>query len=355
MASGLGTSPHSSSDAQLPPLRSVRILDQVRERIRSLHYSRRTEDAHVHWCRAFIRFHGIRHPAEMGVEEVEAFLTWLANERGVAISTHRQALSALLFLYAKVLRVDLPRLDEIGRPRTRKRIPVILTRSELTSIILMLSGEHRLMAPLLYGTGMRISEALALRVKDLDFEHGAVVVRSGKGDKDRVVMLPRSLEPALRDQLRKARVLWSADLAAGKGGVYMPDALDRKYPRAGASWSWFWVFPQAAHSVDPRTGIVRRHHAYDQTLQRAFKRAVHSAGVTKPATPHSLRHAFATHLLQAGYDIRTVQDLLGHRDVSTTMIYTHVFRLGGGGVRIPVDSLELGDDGGRVGMERGAH
>lgn len=352
MASGLRTSPHSSSDAQLPPLRSVRILDQVRERIRSLHYSRRTEDAYVHWCRAFIRFHGIRHPAEMGAEEVEAFLT---NERGVAISTHRQALSALLFLYAKVLRADLPRLDEIGRPRTRKRIPVILTRSELTSIILMLSGEHRLMAQLLYGTGMRISEALALRVKDLDFEHGAVVVRSGKGDTDRVLMLPRSLEPALREQLRKARVLWSADLAAGEGGVYMPDALDRKYPRAGASWSWFWVFPQAAHSVDPRTGIVRRHHAYDQTLQRAFKRAVHSARVTKPATPHSLRHAFATHLLQAGYDIRTVQDLLGHSDVSTTMIYTHVLRLGGGGVRSPVDSLELGGDGERDGMERGPH
>lgn len=319
----------------------VRLLDQVRWQIRQLHYSRRTEDAYVYWCRAFIRFHGLRHPAEMGVPEMEAFLGWLANERRVATSTHRQALSALLFLYAKVLRIDLPRLGEIGRPRTQRRLPVVLSRDEVVAVLRLLEGEHRLFAQLLYGTGLRIAEALQLRVKDIDFAHGAVIVRSGKGGKDRVLMLPQSLVPALREQLAKARVLWSADQAAGTAGVHMPDALDHKYPRAGASWAWFWVFPQDHHSVDPRSGVVRRHHLYDQTFQRAFKRAVQGAGVTKPATPHTLRHAFATHLLQAGYDIRTVQELLGHSDVATTMIYTHVLKVGGGGVRSPVDSLSL--------------
>ena len=323
----------------LPPLRSVKLLDQLRERIRYLHYSRRTEDAYFHWCRAFIRFHGIRHPAEMGGPEVEDFLRWLANERHVAPSTHKQALSALLFLYGKVLGIDLPWMSEIGRPRTQRRLPVVLTKDELAAIFHCLEGEHRLFARLLYGTGMRISEGMQLRVKDLDFEHQAVIVREGKGAKDRALMLPQSLVPSLREQLAKARVLWSADQAEGRGGVAMPDALERKYPRAGASWSWFWVFPQATHSTDPRSGVVRRHHLYDQTFQRAFKRAIETAGIVKPATPHTLRHAFATHLLQAGYDIRTVQDLLGHADVATTMIYTHVLKVGGGAVRSPVDAM----------------
>lgn len=327
------------SRPMLPPLQSVKLLDQVRERIRYLHYSRRTEEAYVHWSRAFIRFHGIRHPADLGGPEVEAFLSWLSNDRGVSVSTHRQALSALLFLYGKVLQLDLPWMTNIGRPQVKRRLPVVLSQAEVMAVLAHLEGTHRLLAQLLYGTGMRITEGLQLRVKDLDFEHGAVIVREGKGGKDRVVMLPQSLVGGLRGQLNAARSLWTLDQEAGRGGVFMPDALERKYPRAGSSWGWFWVFPQAEHSTDPRTGIVRRHHLYDQTFQRAFKRAVAAAGITKPASPHTLRHAFATHLLQSGYDIRTVQELLGHADVATTMIYTHVLKVGGGGVRSPMDVL----------------
>lgn len=329
----------AQASSALPPLRSVRILDQLRERIRLLHYSPRTEEAYLQWCRAFIRFHGIRHPAEMGRPEVEAYLTWLTNERRVSVSTHRQALSALLFLYSKVLQTDLPWMTEMARPRVQRRLPVVLSQDEVGALFRCLEGEHRLLAQVLYGTGMRLFEGLQLRVKDVDFAHQTMVVRCGKGGKDRLLMLPQRLVPALRDQLGRAHLLWTQDKAAGQGGVEMPDALDRKYPRAGASWPWFWVFPQATHSTDPRSGVVRRHHLYDQTFQRAFKRAVAGAGITKPATPHTLRHAFATHLLQAGYDIRTVQDLLGHADVATTMIYTHVLKVGGGGVRSPMDAL----------------
>jgi integron integrase len=230
-------------------------------------------------------------------------------------------------------------MAQIGRPRTQRRLPVVLSKEEIARILEALEGEHRLLAQLLYGTGMRITEGLQLRVKDVDFVHRALIVREGKGRKDRVVMLPQRLTPALRDQLSRAHRVWTADQANGCGGVYMPDALERKYPRAGASWSWFWVFPQATHSVDPRSGVIRRHHLYDQTFQRAFKRAVTSAQVMKPATPHTLRHSFATHLLQSGYDIRTVQELLGHADVATTMIYTHVLKVGGGGVQSPLDSF----------------
>ncbi|EBF6598099.1 TPA: tyrosine-type recombinase/integrase [Salmonella enterica] len=301
-----------TATAPLPPLRSVKVLDQLRERIRYLHYSLPTEQAYVHWVRAFIRFHGVRHPATLGSSEVEAFLSWLANERKVSVSTHRQALAALLFFYGKVLCTDLPWLQEIGRPRPSRRLPVVLTPDEVVRILGFLEGEHRLFAQLLYGTGMRISEGLQLRVKDLDFDHGTIIVREGKGSKDR---------------------------AEGRSGVALPDALERKYPRAGHSWPWFWVFAQHTHSTDPRSGVVRRHHMYDQTFQRAFKRAVEQAGITKPATPHTLRHSFATALLRSGYDIRTVQDLLGHSDVSTTMIYTHVLKVGGAGVRSPLDAL----------------
>lgn len=330
---------HRSTAQVLPPLRSPKLLDRVRERVRSLHYSLHTEQAYVHWCRAFIRFHGIRHPAEMGKAEVEAFLTWLAAERQVSPSTHRQALCALVFLYGKVLEVELPWMGEIGRPHVQRRLPVVLSQEELAAVFLRLEGEHRLLAQLLYGTGLRIAEGLQLRVKDLDFAHRAGIVREGKGGKDRVLMLPQSLVTRLREQLGRAHALWAADQEQGRGGVQMPDALERKYPRAGASWPWFWVFPQATHSVDPRSGVVRRHHLYAQTFQRAFKRAVQAAGIAKPATPHTLRHAFATHLLQAGCDIRTVQDLLGHADVSTTMIYTHVLKVGGGGVQSPLDRM----------------
>ncbi|GIX23527.1 MAG: integron integrase [Caldimonas sp.] len=324
----------------LPPLKSTRLLDQLRERIRALHYSLRTEEAYVYWCRAFIRFHRLRHPAEMGGPEVEAFLTWLASERGVSVSTHRQALSALLFLYGKVLGVQLPWMDTIARPQPQRRLPVVLSAQEVATVLALMEGEHRLLAQVLYGTGMRLTEGLRLRVKDIDFAHRAIVVRDGKGGKDRVLMLPRTLEQPLREQLARAHALWVADRQAGRGGVEMPDALARKYPRAGASWPWFWVFPQAQHAVDPRSGVVRRHHLYDQTFQRAFKRALQAAGIHKAATPHTLRHSFATHLLQAGYDIRTVQELLGHSDVSTTMIYTHVLKVGGGGVHSPLDRLD---------------
>jgi integron integrase len=328
-----------TSSSVWPPLRSARLLDQVRERIRYLHYSLHTEESYLHWIRAFIRFHDRRHPRELGGEQVEAFLMWLATERNVAVSTHRQALSALLFLYQKVLGLELPWMQSIGRPQRKPRLPVVLSADEVARVLTLLEGEHRLLAQLLYGTGMRITEGLQLRVKDVDFERRTLIVRCGKGGKDRALMLPAAAVPALREQLARSRVLWAADAAAGRAGVSMPDALERKYPRAGASWSWFWVFAQADHSTDPRSGVVRRHHLYDQTFQRAFKRAVHRAGIETPATPHTLRHSFATHLLQAGYDIRTVQELLGHADVSTTMIYTHVLKVGGGGVRSPLDAL----------------
>ena len=334
----------SSSVAPLPPLRASKLLDQLRERIRYLHYSIRTEEAYVHWARAFIRFHKLRHPAQMGASEVEAFLSWLANERRVAAATHKQALSALVFLYQRVLALDLPWLHEIGRPKTHVRLPVVLTVAEVAGVLSMLAGVHRLFAQLLYGTGMRLTEGLQLRVKDVDFEHRTIVVREGKGCKDRAVMLPGALVPALREQIGCARVTWAADAQSGRSGVFLPDALARKYPRAAASWPWFWVFPQDHHSIDPRSGVERRHHAYDQSFQRAFKRGLRDAGIQKPATPHTLRHSFATHLLQAGYDIRTVQELLGHSDVSTTMIYTHVLKVGGGAVRSPMDALAGGFD-----------
>jgi integron integrase len=282
------------SDVSLPPLQSTRLLDQVRERIRYLHYSRRTEEAYVHWIRAFVRFHALRHPVEMGAAEVEAFLSWLAAERNVAVATHKQALSALIFLYHRVLGLELPWLNEIGRPKSRARLPVVLTPDEVSRVLAELvddgegcAGAHRLFGQLLYGTGMRIMEGIRLRVKDVDFERQALVVREGKGTKDRVVMLPASLVPALRAQLSSARALWAADRSQGHAGVHMPTALDRKYPRSGASWSWFWVFPHGQISVDPRTGVLRRHHALEQTFQRHFKRAVVRAGLVKPATAHA--------------------------------------------------------------------
>jgi integron integrase len=329
----------NNSSHPLPPLQSSRLLDQVRERIRYLHYSIRTEHAYVQWIRSYVRFHGLRHPAEMGAPEVEAFLTWLASERNVAVATHQQALSALVFLYQKVLALDLPWLNEIGRPKARVRLPVVLAHDEVARLLGTIAPEHQLLAQLLYGTGMRILEAARLRVKDVDFAHRALVVREGKGAKDRIVMLPATLVAPLREQLSRARVLWEDDRRSGGVGVHMPDALDRKYPRAGASWTWFWVFPRLDLSTDPRTGVRRRHHVLEQTFQRGFKRALERAEIAKPATPHTLRHSFATHLLQGGYDIRTVQELLGHSDVSTTMIYTHVLKLGGGAVRSPLDVL----------------
>jgi integron integrase len=242
----------------LPALRSLRLLDQVRERIRYLHYSIRTEEAYVHWVRAFVRFHRLRHPRELGAAEVEASLSWLAGERRVSVSTHRQALSALLFLCQKVIGVDLPWMQQLGRPKPRKRLPVVLSHDEVARLFGHFDqGEHRLFAQLLYGTGMRLTEGLKLRVKDIDFARRAIVVREGKGGKDRVVMLPAALVSALREQMARSRLRWAADRAAGRAGVYLPDALDRKYPRAAASWSWFWMFTQREASVDPRSGVER--------------------------------------------------------------------------------------------------
>lgn len=342
-------------DDPFPPFQSDRLLDQLRERIRYMHYSIRTESAYVHWVGAYVRFHGMRHPAEMGGPEVESFLSWLASERQVAAATHKQALSALLFLYQKVLGQDLPWMTEIGRPKDRVRLPVVLTHDEIVRVLGHLAPAHQLMGRLLYGTGMRIMEGVRLRVKDIDFARRAIVVREGKGAKDRVVMLPESLMPALREHLHRAREHWLRDRDAGRGGVHMPHALARKYPRAAASWTWFWVFPQDKLSDDPRTGLERRHHVLEQSFQRAFKRALQQAGVVKPATPHTLRHSFATHLLQSGYDIRTVQDLLGHADVSTTMIYTHVLKVGGGAVRSPLDALAGLDTSGVVPQLQSRH
>lgn len=334
-------SPQPPAAASRPP----RLLDLLRAQIRYMHYSLRTEQAYVHWVRAFIRYHGLRHPAEMSGAEVEAFLSWLASERHVAPATHKQALSALLFLYQKVLGQRMPWMDEIGRPQRPPRLPVVLSHDEVSRVFAALPEVAprlpvlQLFAQLLYGTGMRLTEALRLRVKDIDFDRRAIVVRHGKGGKDRVVMLPAALESALRAQLDAAHHAWAADRSSGVPGVDVPFALERKYPRVGLSWAWFWVFPQATLGVDPRSGIERRHHLQEQAVQRAFKRALQVAGIHKPASPHTLRHSFATHLLLSGYDIRTVQELLGHADVSTTMIYTHVLKLGGGAVRSPLDQL----------------
>jgi len=336
--------PDADADADTPP--RPRLLDAVREQVRYRHYSLRTEEAYVHWARAFIRFHDRRHPALLGRAEVEAFLIWLAAERQVSPSTHQQALSALLFLYQKVLRQDLPWMGEIGRPRGERRLPVVLTATEVATVLAHLDEQttqlavpHGLLGRLLYGTGMRLLEALRLRVKDIDFERRAIVVRQGKNAKDRVVMLPAALEQPLREQLARAHAVWASDRDLGVQGVLVPHALARKYPRAALSWAWHWAFPQARLSVDPRGAGQRRHHLLENNFQRVFKLALNASAIDKPATPHTLRHCFATHLLQSGYDIRTVQELLGHADVSTTMIYTHVLRMGGGAVRSPLDSL----------------
>jgi integron integrase len=304
-----------------------------------LHYSLRTEESYVYWTRFFVHFHGLRHPRGMGKAEIEAFLSMLASERKVSVSTHRQALSALLFLYKEVLGQQVPWLDEIGRPQPKRRIPSVLTVQEVERVLAFMEGETGVLARLLYGTGMRLMEALALRTKDVDFARNCIVVREGKGAKDRVVMLPRALHGALHEQLAHSRQLWTADRAANRPGVFMPHALDKKYPRAGQSWPWHWVFPAAHLSTDPRTGVERRHHLFEERLSRALRRAVTQAGIEKHVSAHTLRHSFATHLLQAGTDIRTVQELLGHSDVSTTMIYTHVLKVAAGGTASPLDAL----------------
>ena len=322
-----------------PPLQSPRLLDQVRERARYLHYSLRTEKAYLYWIRFFIRWSGLKHPRDMGSAEVQAFLTMLANERQVSSSTHSQALSAILFLYREVLGIDLPWITDLERPRYTRRIPTVLWPDEVSGLFHAMSGELRVVARLLYGTGMRLMEALRLRVKDVDFDQRVIIVREAKGNKDRVVMLPQSMESELRAQLAAARVVWDADRCAGTGGVQVPHALEAKYPDVGRRWSWFWVFPAPLLSTEQATGVIRRHHLHEERLQRAIKKAVVSAGIQKRVSAHTLRHSFATHLLQGGADIRTVQELLGHSDVSTTMIYTHVLKIAAGTTRSPLDAI----------------
>ena len=329
----------------LPSGRQLRLLDTLRERLRYMHYSLRTEEAYVYWVRQFVKWAGLRHPRTMGVAEVESFLTMLANERKVAAATHRQALSALLFLYREVLGVDMPWMRDLGRPIPKKRIPVVLTHVEVQALLAHMDGpDTGLIARLLYGTGMRLLEGVRLRVKDIDFVRQVIIVRDGKGGKDRVVMLPRALDGALRLQLQAARRQWLADHERAQAGVYLPNALATKYKRAAESWPWFWVFPAATLSHDPRSDAVHRHHLHEKRLQRDLHAAVRRAGIAKLATVHTLRHSFATHLLQAGTDIRTVQQLLGHADVSTTMIYTHVLQAGAAGTTSPLDGLMLATD-----------
>lgn len=321
-----------------PVSAAPKLLDQLRHQIRRLHYSIRTEDAYVYWVRFFIRFHGVRHPREMGAPEVETFLTFLAVDRKVSASTQNQALSAILFLYRQILKVELPWLDNVVKARQPRHLPVVLTREEVQAVLARLDGTSGLILRLAYGTGMRILETSRLRVKDIDFARYEVLVRDGKGFKDRVTMLPDSLTIALREHLVRVRTLHVRDIEAGFGRVYLPYALERKYPNADRDWAWQYVFPSQRRSVDPRTNKEGRHHTDLKALQRHMRQAVRDSEITKLATPHTLRHSFATHLLEGRYDIRTVQELLGHADVKTTMIYTHVLNRGGRGVVSPLDA-----------------
>lgn len=320
-----------------PSQNAPKLLDLLRDRLRLKHYSIRTETQYVQWVRRFILFHGKRHPQEMGAKEVEAFLTHLAVEGRVAAATQNQALSALLFLYRELLHINLPWLDEVVRAKRPARLPVVLTREEVQSVLGRTEGTYGLMLRLLYGTGMRLMECVRLRVKDVDFSRAEIIVRDGKGAKDRVTMLPQRIAAELQAHLQRRRHLYEDDLAKGMASVYLPNALDRKYANAENEWAWQYVFVAKSYSIDPRSGTERRHHIDEKLVQRAMKRAVQEAGISKPATPHTLRHSFATHLLQGGYDIRTVQELLGHADVATTMIYTHVLNKGGRGVVSPLD------------------
>ncbi len=317
-----------------------RLLDQLRDRIRLKHYSIRTEEAYSEWVRRFVIFNGKRHPRDLGAAEVEAFLTHLAVHGRVAASTQNQAKSALLFLYKEVLGFELPWLEGIQSAKRPARLPVVLTRAEIRSLLAETSGTPRLILHLLYGSGLRIMEALRLRVKDVDFERREIIVRDGKGARDRVTMLPAGLAPMLMEHLARVLELHGADLELGYGAVYLPFALARKYPNAAREWGWQYVFPSRGRSVDPRSGEIRRHHAGDKSVQRALRAALRKSGIAKPATPHTLRHSFATHLLESGYDIRTVQELLGHRDVATTQIYTHVLNRGPRAVLSPLDRAD---------------
>lgn len=316
-----------------------RLLEAVRQAMRVRHYSYRTEQTYVDWVRRFIHFHGTRHPKDMGAGEINTFLSHLAIAGHVAASTQNQALAAILFLYRDVLKLDVPWMDGVVRAKRPERLPSVMNRREVRAVLKQIPEKRRLMAALLYGAGLRLTECLRLRVKDLDFERGDILVRSGKGGKDRVTVLPQSLIPELKAHLKRHKAWFEKELAEGRGRCSMPDAIERKYPNAPYEWKWQYIFPAPKPSKDPRTGIVCRHHINEGVLQRAVRAAVKQAKIPKAASCHTFRHSFATHLLEDGYDIRTVQELLGHRDVSTTMIYTHVLNRGGRGVKSPADSL----------------
>ena len=318
---------------------SPKLLDRVRETLRRKHYSYRTEQAYVGWIKRFILFHDKRHPKDMGKPDIEAFLTHLAVHEQVAASTQNQALQAILFLYRQVLGREITEPIHALRAKKPKRLPTVLTKEEVQAVLRHLSGAHLLMAQLLYGSGLRLMECLRLRVKDLDFNYRTITVRDGKGKKDRITILPESLIAPLRKHLEQVKRLHEQDLARGYGAVYLPDALARKYPNAQREWVWQWVFPSPRLSVDPRSGFIRRHHMSPSALQRAIRQAAKRSNIHKRVSPHTLRHSFATHLLEDGYDIRTVQELLGHKDVRTTMIYTHVLNRGAKAVRSPLDSI----------------
>ncbi len=321
----------------MPP--EKKLLDQVREALRIKHYAYRTEQSYVQWIKRFIFFHDKRHPREMGMPEIRAFLAHLAVEEHVAASTQTQALSALLFLYREVLRQELDPLDlEAIRARKPKRLPTVLTKAEVQRVLDQMSGVQHLIARLLYGSGLRLMECMRLRVKDVDFEYLEIIVRDGKGAQDRVTMLPTSLVEPLRIHLLQVQQIHEQDLERGYGCVFLPDALARKYPNACREWGWQYVFPATHIAQDPRSEELRRHHLHESSVQKAVRAAAQSAGLAKQVTPHTFRHCFATHLLESGYDIRTVQELLGHKDVKTTMIYTHVLNRGGLAVRSPLDT-----------------
>lgn len=315
-----------------------KLLDQVREQIRIKHYSIRTEDTYVSWIKRYIYFHKKRHPKDLGKPDIEAFLSHLALERRVAAATQNQAFNALLFLYRNVLKKEIGDNIDAVRAKTPKKLPTVMTKDETMKTINALAGVHQLMAKLLYGCGLRLMECVRLRVKDIDFKRFQIVVREGKGNKDRVTMLPESIVPALEDHLLYVKQLFERDVKNGFGRVYLPNALQKKYPNANRQWGWQYVFPAKSLSVDPRSRLKRRHHMHETSLQKAVKKAASLSGISKSISCHTFRHSFATHLLEDGYDIRTVQELLGHKSLNTTMIYTHVLNKGIKAVRSPLDT-----------------
>lgn len=331
---------------------SPKLLDQVRTVLRVRHFSLSTERAYVNWIKRFILFHDKRHPKEMGEPEIRQFLSFLAVEKRISASTQTVALSALLFLYREVLKYELPRVHDIERAKLSKRLPVVFTRNEVRAVLSQLEGTPYLIASLLYGGGLRLMETLRLRVKDIDFSNHAITIREGKGKKDRVTMLPIAIIPALSKHLQKVKCLHDKDLSEGFGHVELPYALERKYPQASTQWAWQCVFPAARRSRDPRSGIERPHHVYPDSVQRAIKVAIGNTQIAKRGSCHMLRHSFATHLLENGYDIRTVQELLGHQDVRTTMVYTHVLNRGGRGVQSPLDHANTDEKSGVVAAAR---